>query len=132
MTAWLGAEGAGGLGVAQSASSPSPHPLPASPTAPISLRLNTKADSWTNNNRAHPTTDASDVLVTGSFDGWTKSVQLEKKGDVFQKTVEFSDKDAVNKIYYKVSGQSMLHAIYSCALSICSTLCHPFVFSFAF
>ncbi|QPG98174.1 hypothetical protein C2857_007335 [Epichloe festucae Fl1] len=50
---------------------------------------------------ANPTTDPSDVLVTGSFDGWTKSVKLEKDRGIFQKTVQFSEKDAANKIYYK-------------------------------
>ena len=38
--------------------------------------------------------------MTGTFDDWSKSVQLEKVGDVFQKTVEL--KDASKKIYYKV------------------------------
>lgn len=44
----------------------------------------------------HP---AEEVYVTGTFDSWTKSVQLEKKGDVFEKTVDL--KDASSKIYYK-------------------------------
>ncbi|KAL2205626.1 hypothetical protein CC79DRAFT_1275840 [Sarocladium strictum] len=44
----------------------------------------------------HP---AEEVYVTGTFDNWTKSVQLEKKGDVFEKTVDL--KDASSKIYYK-------------------------------
>ncbi|KAG6136454.1 hypothetical protein E4U38_001425 [Claviceps purpurea] len=52
---------------------------------------------------ADPTNDPSDVLVTGSFDGWTKSVTLDKDADdgIFQKTVQFSEKDVANKIYYK-------------------------------
>ncbi|KAG5928321.1 hypothetical protein E4U42_000864 [Claviceps africana] len=50
---------------------------------------------------ADPTTEPSDVLVTGSFDGWTKSVTLEKDRGVFQKTIDISEKDAANKIYYK-------------------------------
>ncbi|KAF7549018.1 hypothetical protein G7Z17_g6671 [Cylindrodendrum hubeiense] len=45
----------------------------------------------------HP---AEEVYVTGTFDGWTKSVKLEKEGDVFQKSVEL--KDASQKIYYKI------------------------------
>ncbi|KID61597.1 carbohydrate-binding module family 48 protein, partial [Metarhizium hybridum] len=49
----------------------------------------------------NPTGDVSDVLVTGSFDGWTKSVKLEKQGTSFHKTVTFSEKDASSKIYYK-------------------------------
>ncbi|KAG9251742.1 uncharacterized protein F5Z01DRAFT_626998 [Emericellopsis atlantica] len=44
----------------------------------------------------HP---AEEVYVTGTFDDWTKSVKLEKEGDVFQKTVDL--KDASKKIYYK-------------------------------
>ncbi|CAH0004729.1 unnamed protein product [Clonostachys byssicola] len=44
----------------------------------------------------HP---AEEVYVTGTFDNWTKSVKLEKDGDVFQKTVELED--ASKKIYYK-------------------------------
>lgn len=43
---------------------------------------------------------AEDVYVTGTFDNWTKSVRLEKVGDVFQKTVELPE--ASQKIYYKV------------------------------
>ncbi|KID83428.1 carbohydrate-binding module family 48 protein [Metarhizium guizhouense ARSEF 977] len=49
----------------------------------------------------NPTGDVSDVLVTGSFDGWTKSVKLEKQGTSFHKTVTFAEKDASSKIYYK-------------------------------
>lgn len=44
----------------------------------------------------HP---AEEVFVTGTFDNWTKSEQLPKEGDVFQKTVFL--KDASQKIYYK-------------------------------
>lgn len=40
------------------------------------------------------------MFVTGTFDSWTKSEQLAKEGDVFQKTVTL--KDASQKIYYKV------------------------------
>lgn len=47
--------------------------------------------------REHP---ADEVYVTGTFDNWTKSVQLEKKGDVFSKTVDL--KEPEGKIYYKV------------------------------
>ncbi len=41
--------------------------------------------------------------MTGTFDEWSKSVQLDKVGDVFQKTVTIPDASA--KIYYKVGGQ---------------------------
>ncbi|KAL7932256.1 carbohydrate-binding module family 48 protein [Trichoderma chlorosporum] len=44
----------------------------------------------------HP---AEEVFVTGTFDNWTKSEQLAKEGDVFQKTVTL--KDASQKIYFK-------------------------------
>ncbi|KAH0498503.1 hypothetical protein TgHK011_005756 [Trichoderma gracile] len=44
----------------------------------------------------HP---AEEVFVTGTFDNWTKSEQLVKVGDVFQKTVPL--KDASQKIYFK-------------------------------
>lgn len=42
--------------------------------------------------------------MTGTFDNWTKSVKLEKEGDVFQKTVDLDLSDASGKIYYKVRG----------------------------
>jgi len=38
--------------------------------------------------------------VTGTFDDWGKTVQLEKKGDVFEKTVSLPTRDHV---LYKVS-----------------------------
>jgi hypothetical protein len=47
--------------------------------------------------REHP---AEEVFVTGTFDNWTKSVRLEKVGDVFQKEVELEPQ--TDKIYYKV------------------------------
>lgn len=40
------------------------------------------------------------VYVTGTFDDWTKSIKLDKVGDVFEKEVTFPDKG--EKIYYKV------------------------------
>ena len=42
------------------------------------------------------------MYVTGTFDNWTKSVRLDKEGDVFQKTVDLADTSS--KIYYKVGG----------------------------
>lgn len=48
--------------------------------------------------REHP--NASDVYVTGTFDNWTKSEKLDKKGDGFEKSVTLPD--ASQKIYYKV------------------------------
>ena len=47
--------------------------------------------------REHP---ASEVYVTGTFDGWKKTERLEKTGDVFSKDVTLSSAD--EKIYYKV------------------------------
>ncbi|KAK0707579.1 hypothetical protein B0H67DRAFT_495174 [Lasiosphaeris hirsuta] len=47
-------------------------------------------------NRPHP---AEEVYVTGTFDNWTKSEQLEKVGDIFEKTVKLPE--ASEKIYYK-------------------------------
>ncbi|KAM0557053.1 hypothetical protein ACHAPJ_005316 [Fusarium lateritium] len=44
----------------------------------------------------HP---ADEVYVTGTFDNWTKSVKLEKKDNVFTKTVDL--KEPEGKIYYK-------------------------------
>jgi hypothetical protein len=47
--------------------------------------------------RSHP---AEEVYVTGTFDGWGKSQQLEKVGDVFEKKVKLLD--PADKIFYKV------------------------------
>ncbi|RYP10396.1 hypothetical protein DL765_008128 [Monosporascus sp. GIB2] len=44
----------------------------------------------------HP---ASEVYVTGTFDDWNKTEQLDKVGDHFEKNVRLSD--ASKKIYYK-------------------------------
>ncbi|ETS74653.1 hypothetical protein PFICI_13137 [Pestalotiopsis fici W106-1] len=44
----------------------------------------------------HP---ASEVYVTGTFDGWKKTEKLEKVGEHFEKQVQLSD--ASKKIYYK-------------------------------
>ncbi|KAK4240212.1 carbohydrate-binding module family 48 protein [Achaetomium macrosporum] len=43
--------------------------------------------------------DAEEVYVTGTFDNWTKSQQLERVGQIFQKTVTLPDTS--DKIYYK-------------------------------
>ncbi|KAJ2903565.1 hypothetical protein MKZ38_009690 [Zalerion maritima] len=45
------------------------------------------------------TQPAEEVYVTGSFDNWEKSTQLEKVGDSFEKTVELPE--ASEKIIYK-------------------------------
>ncbi|PHH84484.1 hypothetical protein CDD83_1865 [Cordyceps sp. RAO-2017] len=46
--------------------------------------------------------DAEEAFVTGTFDHWRKSVRLERKNGVFQKTVQLDE--AADKIYYKQSG----------------------------
>ncbi|KAH8423906.1 carbohydrate-binding module family 48 protein [Aspergillus melleus] len=43
--------------------------------------------------------DANEVYVTGTFDDWGKTVQLEKKGDFFEKEVHLSPTD--EKLHYK-------------------------------
>jgi hypothetical protein len=40
------------------------------------------------------------VFVTGSFDDWGKTVQLDRNGDVFEKEVQLPSAD---KVHYKVS-----------------------------
>ncbi len=55
---------------------------------------------------------AEEVYVTGTFDGWTKSEQLEKVGDVFQKTVRIPD--ASEKIWYKVGGLVVPFSVLPC------------------
>lgn len=50
--------------------------------------------------------DADDVYVTGTFDDWKKSVQLEKEGDIFKKTVELPK----TKTQYKVCHHRSAHA----------------------
>ena len=67
------------------------------PSSPHSVPHATDKTDTRLSHREHP---AEEVYVTGTFDSWTKSVQLEKKGDVFEKTVDL--KDASSKIYYKV------------------------------
>ncbi|EGX88405.1 hypothetical protein CCM_08449 [Cordyceps militaris CM01] len=44
----------------------------------------------------HP---AEEVYVTGTFDNWTKSIKLDKRGDIFEKTVPL--KIPSDKVYYK-------------------------------
>jgi hypothetical protein len=46
--------------------------------------------------------DAEDVYVTGTFDDWQKTVQLEKEGTVFKKSVELPK----TKTQYKVRPDS--------------------------
>lgn len=41
-----------------------------------------------------------EVYVTGTFDNWSKSEQMEKVGDKFEKSVDLPDTS--ERIYYKV------------------------------
>lgn len=50
--------------------------------------------------------DADDVYVTGTFDDWKKTVQLEKEGGIFKKTVELPKV----KTQYKVRLHRGVHA----------------------
>ena len=43
--------------------------------------------------------------MTGTFDGWSKSEQLDKVGDYFEKTVTLPD--FTEKVYYKVGDASV-------------------------
>ena len=56
--------------------------------------------------RDHP---ANDVHVTGTFDDWSKSVQLIKKGPSWEKEVNLPSADS--KIYYKVWDLSRLEKL---------------------
>jgi hypothetical protein len=46
------------------------------------------------------------VFVTGTFDDWGRTVQLEKKGDIFEKEVQLPA--TAGKIEYKV-GRDIIH-----------------------
>ena len=48
--------------------------------------------------------------MTGTFDNWTKSEQLEKVGDVFQKTVKIPD--GSKKVHYKVGKQLVFFGVH--------------------
>ena len=50
--------------------------------------------------------DAEDVYVTGTFDNWKKTVQLEKEDGIFKKTVELPK----TKTQYKVRLCRDMHA----------------------
>jgi hypothetical protein len=47
---------------------------------------------------------ANEVFVTGTFDDWGKTVQLEKKGDIFEKEVPLPT--TTGKIEYKVGSNA--------------------------
>jgi hypothetical protein len=77
--------------------------------------------------REHP---ADEVYVTGTFDNWTKSVRLEKEGDIFSKTVDL--KEPEGKIYYKVRQRQRAttrnaNKLLSCSLPIFTLHLTPFI-----
>lgn len=49
------------------------------------------------------------MYVTGTFDNWSKSEKMEKKGDAFVKDVELPDTS--EKIYYKVGAVTCLNCL---------------------
>lgn len=51
------------------------------------------------------------VFVTGTFDEWKKTVQLDKVGDNFEKTVTLPE--TTEKIYYKVSSDLFISSALS-------------------
>lgn len=57
--------------------------------------------------RPHP---AEEVYVTGTFDDWKKTEELEKVGGIFEKKVKLLV--ASEKIYYKVGAMSLLSPLF--------------------
>jgi hypothetical protein len=47
---------------------------------------------------------ANEVYVTGTFDDWRRTVRLDKKGDVFEKSVELPSDQ---RVLYKASQGSV-------------------------
>ncbi|KAK0615042.1 hypothetical protein B0T17DRAFT_376149 [Bombardia bombarda] len=64
--------------------------------------------------------DAQVVYVTGTFDNWSKSEELVKVGDSWEKTVTLPD--ASGKIYYKVSPCFSVCVCFSLCL-VCQCVC---------
>jgi hypothetical protein len=67
----------------------------------LSLRVLIKELTDCSGPRDHP---ADEVYVTGTFDDWAKSVELERKGDHFEKLLDLPQTE--EKIFYKVRGVS--------------------------
>lgn len=55
--------------------------------------------------------------MTGTFDNWSKSEQMEKVGDKFEKSVELPDTS--ERIYYKVGTQTSLASFCHVFFHIC-------------
>jgi len=54
---------------------------------------------------------ANEVIVTGTFDNWARSLQLENKGRYWEKTVPLGDVKSGDKVLYKVHRIALhLHA----------------------
>lgn len=70
--------------------------------------------------RPHP---GDEVYVTGTFDNWSKSEQMEKVGDKFEKSVELPDTS--ERIYYKV-GTHKSRLVSSCSFPDARNLAHIF------
>jgi Glycogen recognition site of AMP-activated protein kinase len=47
--------------------------------------------------------EAKEVFVSGTFDDWGKTIQLQRKGDIFEKEVQLPSTS--EKIQYKVRGE---------------------------
>lgn len=45
---------------------------------------------------------ANEVIVTGTFDNWARSLQLENKGRYWEKTVPLGNVKSGDKVLYKV------------------------------
>lgn len=61
--------------------------------------------------------------MTGTFDNWSKSEQMEKVGDKFEKSVELPDTS--ERIYYKV-GTHKSRLVSSYLFPICLQPCTHF------
>lgn len=59
--------------------------------------------------------DASEVLVTGTFDDWKQTQKLDRNGDIFEKEVTLPSVE--DNIYYKVRRQF-------CGIRVHSSLHH--------
>lgn len=64
------------------------------------LQLALKCAQFSNSISSHREHPASEVIVTGTFDNWSQTEKLHKKGDIFEKEVTLPS--AAEKIYYKV------------------------------
>jgi hypothetical protein len=86
-------------------------------TVPIAqLNCGAKANSSVPlHHRPHP---GDEVYVTGTFDNWSKSEQMEKVGDKFEKSVELPDTS--ERIYYKVGTSPVPLCLFLPCLQACT------------